>query len=351
MLHSPIAVCCAALLIATLPAQREGRGRDQSPTLKNFTIEAGALKSDKVREGEAGYSIYLPKGYTDEANKDKKYPWVLWLPGFGGPDEFQQRGGAEVLDRLRGEDQLPEIAMVVFRAPARRGRSVYMNGEAASDTEDLIVGDFTDQLQKKYRLATETKQRAVMGVSAGGFGAMKIAMRHPDAFGAVAVHSAAILPADPEELAGMNETIVQRQLRGDIAKELGNPIDKAKWGAHMPLAIVATKKFDDMKGMQIYFDVGSDDGYGFCEPNEKLSKVMTEHGWKHFFHKVEDGGHAWSSPKMKENVARSLRFVGAAVTGKDAVATMSETKPAGEKKEEPKKEEIREDAKKEEPKK
>ena len=56
MLHSPIAVCCAAFLFATLPAQREGRGREQgAPALKNFTLEAGTLKSDKVRDGEAGY--------------------------------------------------------------------------------------------------------------------------------------------------------------------------------------------------------------------------------------------------------------------------------------------------------
>ena len=333
MLHLPIAVCCAALLFATLPAQREGRGpREQgAPKLANFTVEAGALKSDKVRQGEAGYTIYLPNGYTDEANKEKKYPWVVWLPGFGGPDEFQNRGGAKVLDRLRGEDKIAPMAFVVFRGAGRR--SVYMNGEAQSDTEDLITGDFLDQLQKKYRLATDSKQRAVMGVSAGGFGAMKIAMRHPDVFGAVAVHSAAILPADPDDLAGMNETIVQRQLRTGIAKEIGDPIDKEKWGAHMPLAIVAKKKPEDMKGLQIYFDAGTEDSYGFCPPNEQLSKLMTEHGWKHLFRKVEGGGHGWGTPSMDECVASSLQFVGAAVTGKDAVDAMSAAKPAEEKKE------------------
>ena len=333
MPHLPIAVSCAFLLSVTLAAQREGRGREQgAPTLANFTVEAGTVKSDKVREGEAGYTIYLPKGYADEANKEKKYPWVLWLPGFGGPDEFQNRGGAKVLDRLLGEEKVAAMAFVVFRAP--RGRSVYMNGETRSDTEDLITGDFLDQLQKKYRLATDKKERAVMGVSAGGFGAMKIAMRHPDVFGAVAVHSAAILPADPDDLAGMNETIVMRQLRSPgVAKEIGDPIDKAKWGAHMPLAIVAQKKPEEMQGLQIYFDAGTDDSYGFCPPNEQLSKLMTERSWKHLFRKVEGGGHGWGTPSMDESVATSLQFVNAAMTGKDAVAAMSAAKPAEEKKE------------------
>jgi predicted esterase len=241
------------------------------------------------------------------------------------PRRVQNRGGAKVLDRLREEQDRPDG---VRRVPCPARRSVYMNGESQCDTEDLIVGDCIDELQRKYRLATDKKDRALMGVSAGGFGAMKIAMRHPDVFGAVAVHSAAILPADPDDLGGMNETIVQRNLRGGIAKEIGDPIDKGKWGAHMPLAIVAQKKPEDMKGLQIYFDVGTDDGYGFCPPNEQLSKLMTERGWKHLFRKVEGGGHAWGDPSMDECVATSLQFVSAAVSGKDAVATMSAAKPA-----------------------
>ncbi|HEX5050711.1 MAG TPA: alpha/beta hydrolase-fold protein [Planctomycetota bacterium] len=325
MSHPLLTVSCLLALLAVAPAQRQGRGAraPASPTLEHFTFEAGTFASEKVRDGEAGYYIYLPKGYADPADKDKKYPWILWLPGFGGPNDFPSRGGAEVLDRLRGDGTLPELALVVFRAPGRRPRTTYMNGEAQCDAEDLITGDLLEHLQSKYRLSSERTQRAVMGVSAGGFGALKIAMRHPELFGAVAVHSAAILPADPADLGGMNETVVQRQLRSGLAKELGDPIDKDKWAAHMPLAIVATKKPSDLRGLQIYFDAGTDDDYGFCEPNEQLDKVMTANGFVHLFRKVDGGGHAWSSPTMKQCVAKSLQFVGLALSGKDAVAAMS----------------------------
>lgn len=318
MTHLSHAVAGAFLLLSLLPAQ-QGRERQQAPKLTNYTLVEGTLQSEKVRQGEAGYFIYLPKGHGDEANKEKQYPWILWLPGFGGPFDFQGRGGAEVLDRLRGESKIPECALVVFRAPGRRSRTTYMNGEAAGDIEDLICGDLLDQLQKKFRLSSERQQRAVMGVSAGGFGALKIAMRHPELFGAVAVHSAAILPADPEELGGMTEGVVQRQMRAGLAKEFGEPIDKVKWAAHMPLGLVASKKSEDFAGLQIYFDAGTEDNYGFCEPNEQLDAAMTKHGIKHVFRKVEEGGHAWSSPTMKDSVATSLQFVGLALQGKDAV--------------------------------
>jgi len=342
----PVALIPALTLLALLPAQRFGRGEGEAPKLEHFTFEEGSVKSDKTKNGDAGYGIYLPKGYADAANKDTKYPWIVWLHGFGGAGEFQGGGGASVLDKLRGEDKIPPLVMVVFRAPGRR--TTYMNREAGGDIEDLIVGPFVAELEKKYRLSSERKHRAVMGVSAGGFGALKIAMRHPEVFGTVAVHSAAILPADPEDLGGMNEGIVQRMLRGGLAQELGDPIDKAKWAAHMPLAMAATKKPEELKGLQIYFDAGTEDNYGFCEPNEELDKVMTEKGVKHLFRKVEGGGHAWSSPSMKECLAVSLQFVGAAFQGKDPIEAMQpkvEKKPAetggdGKKEEKDEKEEL-----------
>ncbi len=349
MPRTPFAIT-ALFLLSMLPAQRNGgQGGGQRepriPELKNFTAESGTITSTKVRQGEAGYTIFLPKGYADEANKDTKYPWVLWLSGFGGSNEFIEKGGIGVLDRLRGEDKVPPMAFVIYRGPGRR--TVYMNGEAA-DTEDLLTGDFLDQVQAKYRLTTDSKHRALMGISAGGFGAMKIALRHPELFAAVATHSAAILPADPEELEDGHAGMIQRLLRGGLAQELGDPIDKAKWAAHMPMGIVAAKKPEELKGLQIYFDAGTADSYELCPPNEELSKKMTAAGHKHLFRKVEGGGHAFGSDSMLDSVAVSLQFVAAALTGKDAVTVIgeamakqaAETKAAAPKevpKEEPKK--------------
>lgn len=327
MRRLPLLVSFSIALASALPAQ----DRPAAALLQHFTVEDGVVPSKAVRDGEARYTIWLPKGHGDEANKDKTWPWVLWLSGFGGSNEFQNGGGPAVLDTLRGENAIPELAFVVYRAPGRRGRSVYMNGEAACDTEDLLVGDLPKFLQAKYRLASDRKGRAVIGLSAGGFGALKIALRHPEFFAAVAAHSAAILPADPAEVGGMNEQVVQRFVRGGLAEQLGDPIDPAKWAQHMPLALVAAKKPEELNGLQIYFDAGTDDDYGFCPPNEQLSKVMTANGHKHLFRRVEGGGHAFGSPAMKDNVAHSLRFVAAVFAGKDAVAELTpkpEVKPA-----------------------
>ena len=144
---------------------------------------------------------------------------------------------------------------------------------------------------------------------------------------AVAVHSAAILPVDPADLPQNYQRQVDMMMqRGGLAEVFGNPIDKKKWAHEMPLALAADTKPADLKGLKIYFDAGTEDRYGFCAPNEQLDKVMTEHGIAHVFTKVEGGGHAWSSPKMKENLTASLQFVGASISGRDPMAKPATTK-------------------------
>ena len=327
-----LAALAALCLLTTLQAQRGGRRNAQPPRLEHFTFEAWDFYTDKAQTGEASYFIYLPKTHDYVANKNRKFPWILWLPGFGGPNDFQGRGGAETLDRMRAQNKLPELALVVFRAPGR-GRSTYMNGESIGDVEDMLVHDLVKHVEGKFRLSSKREHRAVMGVSAGGFGAMKIAMRHPDVFGAVATHSSAILPADPRDLAGYAESTVMRFLRGGLREQFGDPIDKDKWAQQMPMGLVALNKPADFKGLQIYFDAGTDDHYGFFEPNVELAALMAKNGHKHVFRAVEEGGHAWGSAKMIANLEHSLYFTGLALSGQDAAAAMTPEQPDGNHKE------------------
>ena len=121
----------------------------------------------------------------------------------------------------------------------------------------------------------------------------------------------------------MAENTVYRYLRGGLKEQLGDPIDKDKWAAQMPMGLVALKKPKDLHGLQIYFDAGTDDHYGFFEPNVGLAKAMKKNGHTFLFRPVEEGGHAWSSSKMVPNLEHSLRFAGLALSGKDAVKVMT----------------------------
>ena len=66
--------------------------------------------------------------------------------------------------------------------------------------EDLITKDLLEHLTKTYRVSKRRDQRAIMGISMGGMGALKIALKNPELFGTVSAHSSAVLPPDPKDL-------------------------------------------------------------------------------------------------------------------------------------------------------
>ena len=295
---------------------RRGRQQAEPVALKNFEFKEVDFESESLIDGEASFGLYLPKGWDSDENEGKKLPLVVWLHGFGGYSEFQRRGGAKTIDELFGEGEITPMAFVTFRAPGgRRSRSVYVNGERSGDVEDAIVKDLVAYMEKNYPVSKSAAHHAIMGVSIGGFGALKIAMKHPEVFGVVAAHSSAIFPDDPENLPRHYERQVGRMMRFGLDGVFGDPIDKEKWAAEMPMGLARNAEKDKYTTLAIYFDAGTEDRYGFAEPNEDLHKVMEAAGIKHTFRLVEGGGHAWSSDSMRPNMHESLKFVARAISG------------------------------------
>jgi S-formylglutathione hydrolase FrmB len=111
---------------------------------------------------------------------------------------------------------------------------------------------------------------------------------------------------------------VDRAMQMGLSEVFGDPIDKAKWAAEMPMGIVRNAGKDAFKSLRIYFDAGTDDRYGFAPPNEELAKLMTDRGIAHTFELVQGGGHSWGSGSLQKQLVKSLQFVGEALSGKAA---------------------------------
>ncbi len=329
-----------SLLAYDLDAQRRngrrrgGRSQDDSAIkLQNFTFKQASFPAQSLEGKEAKFGIYLPKGYDEEANAETRYPTVIWLHGFSGSHQtFHHRGGAKILDRLAGEKKLPPMILVALSASRR---SVYVNGENFGNTEDLVVKDLVAHIQTKYRSAKRRQLRAIMGISMGGMGALKMAWKHPDVFGQVAVHSSAILPADPTQLSQRYQRMATSPRMG-LVDVFGDPIKAEKWAAEMPMAIASTIDIEKLAKQRIYFDAGTRDRYGFAEPNEDLHKLLLKRKIAHSFELIEDGGHSWSSENIKAAIAKSLQFVGKGFVNASASLDKDEAKGEGdgEKKEE-----------------
>ena len=73
----------------------------------------------------------------------------------------------------------------------------------------------------------------------GGMAAKRIAFQNPDQFGAVGVHSAAILPEDPNNLPDRMKGAAKQF---GLVEVFGDPIEKEPWEKANPLCIARTLK-------------------------------------------------------------------------------------------------------------
>ncbi len=253
--------------------------------------------------------VYLPKGYDAPENAERRYPLVVWLHGMNGDWSQFHDNGAAALDRARGEGKFPDL---IFAAPSAGRRSLYLNGERGGDYEDLIARDLVGELERRFRVSDKRQDRVLMGCSIGGTGALKIAFKHPEIFGAVASHSGAIFPVDPKDIPARYDR--QRQFMNQqlgLAEILGDPIDEKKWAVEMPMAMIAHMQPDDLKGMRIWVDAGADDRYGFGPPNQELHQLLRERGFAHEFELLDGVGHAWGDGQVDQRLVRALAYAAA----------------------------------------
>jgi enterochelin esterase-like enzyme len=152
--------------------------------LPGFTPVGAGPQGGTVLEGtfpgaaRAGY-VYLPPGYSQA----HRYPVVYLLHGMpGSPSEYLDGTNlAPFADGAISSGSLPPFIAVM---PAAGTARTY-NGEWAGPWEREVVDDVVPFVDAHLATRATPKGRVLAGLSAGGFGAVYIALRHPGVFGTV----------------------------------------------------------------------------------------------------------------------------------------------------------------------
>lgn len=136
--------------------------------------------------------VYLPPSY--ERDRSRRYPVIYWLHGFTGIGLSSINRSLwsptlpELMDRVIA-DGAPEAVLVMPDGSTRYGGSQYVNSPATGQYEDHVVRELVPYIDATYRTKASPSRRGTVGKSSGGYGALVLAMRNPDVFGAVASHS------------------------------------------------------------------------------------------------------------------------------------------------------------------
>ncbi len=255
-----------------------------APQAEGSRVEYSSFQSAALGH-ELKFAVQLPPSYDKDTKR--KYPVLYFLHGMNGNEgEFERRGVAAAIDRLR---ESGKIGAMIIVAPAGRN-SFYLNAKNGEKYEDAIIKDLIPHIEKTYRTYGTADMRAIQGISMGGFGALTLAFKHPQMFSSVTAHCAALFGELPSTSGADQRSQFRARLVGSI---FGNPPDEAFFRQNNPIDLAANNTAAIRKsGMQIYFDVGEQDRYGFAEPNKDFDARLTKAGIPHKFNLFQ-GNHGW----------------------------------------------------------
>ena len=134
-------------------------------------------------------SVYLPPGY-DQGNR--RYPVIYYLHGFLNNNEVSP-GMIEVLDDAIASHKIKPFILVVSDQRTTYDGSFYSNSRLFGNWEDFTAYDLVSYMDGTYRTLADRDSRGITGHSMGGYGALKLAMNHPDIFSSVYALSPGVL--------------------------------------------------------------------------------------------------------------------------------------------------------------
>lgn len=242
---------------------------------KNGTIHEIWYPSPTLNMDQRRMKVYLPPNYNES---DEDYP-VLYLLHGGGGDEnaWTELGFADrIMDNLIHSGKAEPMIVVMTNGnpnqtsawhvapghqPARETDSP--NPMATERFEESLVADVIPFIESNYRIKSGKENRAVTGLSMGGWQTQKLSLKHPDVFDYYGVMSMGIIE---ETQFGMDAQ------------------------AHLELT---NQNISDLKesGYQLYWIACGTDDFLFESVNN-MREVLDSHDFDYTYRET-DGGHTW----------------------------------------------------------
>jgi enterochelin esterase-like enzyme len=303
----------------------------QAITVERVQVHGASLEGNL--EGNAvdrNVIVYLPPSYAK--NPTRRYPVVYALHGYSIDNE---KWTTEVktpgtIEAAFGAGAKEMIVVLPDSRTVHNG-SMYSSSVTTGDFENYVAHDVVAYIDSHYRTIARRESRGLAGHSMGGYGVVRIAMKHPDVFSVVYAMSACCLsprglPGQTEQLAAL-ENIKTREeaekggwpVRTTFASAAAwspNPDNPpfyldlptkggvvqpqvlAKWAANAPLAMIDQYVGALRQYKAIAIDVGDKDG--LKGDNDDLHAALDRYKIRHTY-EVYSGTHTSAVADRMQN--------------------------------------------------
>ncbi len=249
-------------------------GRSGSDVVK-LTMRNSQRGGEEMR-----YVVYLPNEYY---TTPFRYPILYLLHGLTDDEStwtWDQKGNMKAIcDEYFAKH--PERKRIVVMPDARA--TWYLDSFDDSDKyETFFFEEFMPTVESKFRCKTDRENRAIAGLSMGGFGTLLYALRRPDLFSAAYAMSPAVFLRDEAR----KRTLV-------VSKEKSNATDEEieeYLNRNDPIKLIRKIEGKNRKAVKFTVDIGDDDflvdgAFAFFEAALNAGEPCE--------FRMRDGGHEW----------------------------------------------------------
>ena len=221
-------------------------------------IESTAFHSNAL-DATLHFAVSLPPGYSD----DRRYPVVYFLHGLpAGPSAYRD---VSLVRGALARSQHQAIVIAPQGATSDDPDPEYLDRGRGHNWETAIARELLVYVDRHFHTIRNRDARALIGLSAGGYGAMLIGLHHLDEFSVIESWSGYHRPTDPS---------------GTHVLDLGSPAANAHASAHSYVHVL--RKELRAEPTLIGFYVGTADSR-FLNDNVRLHKELAAAHVPHLF--------------------------------------------------------------------
>jgi putative tributyrin esterase len=269
-----LGIFCAILLVVVTWNRTHNRKKDElrpdRPRLTAMVISRDVTFRSATLNREMPYRVILPANLAPE----QKLRAVYLLHGRDG--SFR--------DWSNDSDVAKFAEQGLLLVMPEGGLSYYTNsvGRPQDRYEDYIVHDLIADVESKYPVLPGRANRALVGISMGGFGAVKIALRHPEIYAFVGGMSSAVdIPQRSFSLTRIADWRRHREIFGPKGSQSRRDND--------PFVLVRTANADQAP----YFFLTCGKQESLLPSNREFAAILEQRHFAYEFDAVP-GGHDWN---------------------------------------------------------
>jgi S-formylglutathione hydrolase FrmB len=210
--------------------------------------------------------VVKPADYT----AGKKFPVIYLLHGFSG-------NYSDWIKKVPAIADLADTYHIIIVCPDGNFAGWYFDSPMNSEWkyETYVAGELVNYIDKHYATLADKKHRAITGLSMGGHGALFLAFKHQDVFGAAGSMSGGV------DIRQFPDSFGIEQVLGKYSEH------PERWEQNSVVNMLYLLK---PNALAITFDCGYDDM--MYASNQELHQNLLERKIPHDY-TVRPGGHSW----------------------------------------------------------